>query len=230
MDQRRTDTREQLQSVALELFTERGYDSTSLREIADRLGITKAAVYYHFRSKGEIVASLIDDLLSQLDDLVQWGRTQPQDSATRIEVLRRYSEMLSGRTAELSRFVREGRSPIHELDLGIRIQARYVELCDLLSPPGDPVEGRLRARVALSSLHIGTTTDPQHTGTDTQRRATALAIATQIVVPPEEPLAAQSRAARVAVPGPSTSRTASARPAMTISNASPGPRTSGPLP
>ncbi|MCW2555806.1 MAG: hypothetical protein JWR78_5587, partial [Mycobacterium sp.] len=74
MDQRRTDTRTRLQSIALELFAERGYDGTSLREIAERLSITKAAVYYHFRSKDEILTSLIDDFLAQLDELVRWGR------------------------------------------------------------------------------------------------------------------------------------------------------------
>jgi AcrR family transcriptional regulator len=182
MDQRRTDTRRQLQSVALELFAERGYDSTSLRELAERLGITKAAVYYHFRSKDEILASLIEDFLAQLDDLVRWGRAQPHGPETRVEVLHRYSGLLSGQTAELARFVRDGQSAIRDSDLGIRIQDQYLALFDLLSPPGEPVEGRLRARVALSSLHIGTTAEPRHTGTETHR-TTALAIATQILVP-----------------------------------------------
>jgi AcrR family transcriptional regulator len=181
MDQRRTDTRAQLQSVALELFAEHGYDSTSLREIAERLGITKAAVYYHFRSKDEILASLIEDFLAQLDGLVRWGESQRHSAATRVEVLRRYSDMLSGRTAELARFVREGSSPIRDLELGVKIQDRYLALFDLLSPPGEPIEGRLRARVALSSLHIGTTSDPQYAAEETQRRACALAIATQVL-------------------------------------------------
>ena len=35
-------TRERIQAVALELFTEQGYEKTSLREIAERLGVTKA--------------------------------------------------------------------------------------------------------------------------------------------------------------------------------------------
>jgi AcrR family transcriptional regulator len=186
MAQRRTDTREQLQSVALELFTERGYDSTSLREIAERLDITKAAVYYHFRTKDEILTSLIEEFLAQLEGLLRWGRTQPAVPATRVEVLRRYSDILTGRTAELARFVREGRSAISGLDLGIKIADRYLQLFDLLCPPGDPVAGRLRARVALSSLHIATTADPQHTGDEAQRRAIALVIATQILVPSAE--------------------------------------------
>ena len=181
MDQRRTDTRAQLQSVALALFAERGYDGTSLREIAERLSITKAAVYYHFRSKDEILVSLIEDFLVQLDDLVTWGAAQPRGRTTRDEILRRYSDLLSGQTAELARFVRDGRSAIRDPDLERRIQDRYYELSDILSPPGEPADGRLRARVALSSLHLGTTPDPQDGRDDTARRATALTIATEIL-------------------------------------------------
>ena len=54
------DTRERILAVAQELFIEQGYDGTSLREIADRLGFTKAALYYHFRSKDEILVALIE--------------------------------------------------------------------------------------------------------------------------------------------------------------------------
>src|ERR1039457_770640 len=51
----RGDTRQRIQAVALELFAEQGYEKTSLREIAERLGVTKAALYYHFKSKEAIV-------------------------------------------------------------------------------------------------------------------------------------------------------------------------------
>src|SRR5215469_16465337 len=47
-------TRERIQAIALELFAEQGYEKTSLREIAERLGVTKAALYYHFKSKEDI--------------------------------------------------------------------------------------------------------------------------------------------------------------------------------
>jgi AcrR family transcriptional regulator len=45
-------------NIALDLFTEHGYDKTSLREIADELGLTKAAVYYHFERKEDILLAL----------------------------------------------------------------------------------------------------------------------------------------------------------------------------
>ncbi|HTX01804.1 MAG TPA: helix-turn-helix domain-containing protein [Acidimicrobiales bacterium] len=54
----RTSTRERILDVALELFSERGYDQTSLREVADELGFTKAALYYHFEKKEDILLAL----------------------------------------------------------------------------------------------------------------------------------------------------------------------------
>jgi AcrR family transcriptional regulator len=54
----KADTRERILDVALELFTEQGFDGTSLREIAERLGVTKAALYYHFESKDDILLAL----------------------------------------------------------------------------------------------------------------------------------------------------------------------------
>ena len=78
------DTRERILDVALELFTEQGFDGTSLREIAEQLGVTKAAIYYHFESKDDILLALHlrlhefgKDALAQLGDgpvtLAQWG-------------------------------------------------------------------------------------------------------------------------------------------------------------
>src|SRR5216110_1198663 len=64
---RRGDTRARIQRVALELFAEQGYDATSLREIAERLGVTKAALYYHFKSKEDIVRSFSEDHFSRMD-------------------------------------------------------------------------------------------------------------------------------------------------------------------
>ena len=51
-------TRERILDVALDLFTDQGFDGTSMREIAERLGISKPAIYYHFASKEEILMAL----------------------------------------------------------------------------------------------------------------------------------------------------------------------------
>ncbi len=51
-------TRERILDAALELFVTQGYDGTSLRQIAEQLGVTKAALYYHFESKEDILLAL----------------------------------------------------------------------------------------------------------------------------------------------------------------------------
>ncbi len=50
--------RERILDTALEVFNEHGYDKASLREIAERLGVTKAALYYHFERKEDILLQL----------------------------------------------------------------------------------------------------------------------------------------------------------------------------
>ena len=54
----RPGTRARIQEVALELFAEQGYDKTSLRQIAEPLGFTQAAIYYHFAAKEDILIAL----------------------------------------------------------------------------------------------------------------------------------------------------------------------------
>jgi len=64
------DTRAEILEVAAELFTEQGYDATSLRQIAERLGITKAALYYHFRSKDDILLALLAPMADVVGELI----------------------------------------------------------------------------------------------------------------------------------------------------------------
>ena len=58
MKQRRN-TREEILDVALNFFSTKGYDATSLSDISGMLGITKAALFKHFDSKEEILDSII---------------------------------------------------------------------------------------------------------------------------------------------------------------------------
>jgi AcrR family transcriptional regulator len=51
-------TRERILDIAQKLFTEQGYEATSLRDIAEQLGTTKAALYYHFERKEDILLEL----------------------------------------------------------------------------------------------------------------------------------------------------------------------------
>jgi len=54
-------TRPAILAVARELFAAHGYAGTSVADIASRLGMSKAALYYHFRSKAEILHALLEE-------------------------------------------------------------------------------------------------------------------------------------------------------------------------
>ncbi|UDY35376.1 TetR/AcrR family transcriptional regulator [Dermatobacter hominis] len=60
VEEDRLSTRQRILDAATDLFIEKGYEGTSLREIAERVGVTKAALYYHFASKAEMVAALLE--------------------------------------------------------------------------------------------------------------------------------------------------------------------------
>ena len=63
-------TRQQILETAQRLFAELGYDATSLQMIADEMGLTKAAVYYHFRAKSEILHAAMLPGIQRLQALI----------------------------------------------------------------------------------------------------------------------------------------------------------------
>ena len=63
-------TRQQILETAQRLFTDLGYDATSLQMIADEMGLTKAAVYYHFRAKSDILHAAMQPGIQRLEVLL----------------------------------------------------------------------------------------------------------------------------------------------------------------
>jgi AcrR family transcriptional regulator len=61
------DTRSLIQQTALALFIEKGFAATSLQQIADRVGVTKAALYYYFPSKADLARSIFLPWKEDLD-------------------------------------------------------------------------------------------------------------------------------------------------------------------
>jgi len=154
----RQDTRGRIQSVALELFAEQGYDKTSLREIAERLGVTKAALYYHFKSKEDIVTSLVEDYFGQIDELVAWGRTQPKTPETRAELLRRYFGIVTA-GGEVFRMLQHNQASVNSLahakNRSEFFRERMDNLVAVLAEDDPPLASQVRAAVALVSVSFG---------------------------------------------------------------------------
>jgi AcrR family transcriptional regulator len=175
-------TRARIKDVALDLFSEQGYEKTSLREIAERLGVTKAALYYHFKSKEEIVASFVDDRLEHLATLIEWARSRPPGPATRAEVLRRYADALheSGHP-RMMRFFEQNQPALKGMTAGQRLREQMFELVHVLSEPDPSPAEELRTGLALFALHTAWLGIMRHDLTDEQRREVALQVAYELV-------------------------------------------------
>jgi AcrR family transcriptional regulator len=153
--ERGRDTRSRLRELALQLFAEQGYEQTSLREIAERLGVTKAALYYYFRSKEDIVRSLVEDYMSALDELIAWGKDQPRSAKTRAEIVRRYLDIVSNGTA-VFRLLHQNQAAVSSLaaakERGELFRERMDALVGLLTEPGAPMRDQIRAASCLMSI------------------------------------------------------------------------------
>lgn len=84
----RGEARQRVLDAALELFAQHGINGTSLQMIADHLGVTKAAVYYQFHTKDEIVLALVEEPLAELRETLRMARAQPS-RRERLETLLR---------------------------------------------------------------------------------------------------------------------------------------------
>ena len=58
------DTKEKILAAALDLFSQKGYEGTNIRELAASLGLVKSGIYKHFESKEEIWNALLDKMIA----------------------------------------------------------------------------------------------------------------------------------------------------------------------
>jgi AcrR family transcriptional regulator len=185
---RRGDTRHRIQVVALDLFAEQGYDKTSLREIAEQLDVTKAALYYHFKTKEDILISIVDDLAGPIDELITWAEQQPRTPDTRRELLRRYADTL-WHAAPFFRFVHENQASVRELTIGERFKTKVESIAALLKDPGMSLVDEVRCTTGLLALHAGILITKDLAGSDEEKRAAVLEVAQQLVAESHAPRA-----------------------------------------
>ncbi|MEV6486701.1 helix-turn-helix domain-containing protein [Streptomyces sp. NPDC051576] len=178
--QRRGDTRQRIQDVALELFAEQGYEKTSLREIAEHLDVTKAALYYHFKTKEEILVSIFEDLTKPIEDLIEWGRDQPHTLETKQEIVRRYGDALDGATP-LFRFMQENQATVRDLRIGERFKDRMRGLREIVIDPESNLVDQVRSLSAIFTLHAGMFAVQDLEGDPEDKRKAVLEVATDMI-------------------------------------------------
>lgn len=145
------DTRQAILDAAKRLFEERGYDATSLRAIAEAVGTTKAAVYYHFPAKEQMLLELTRPMLDGLADLVARLRDE-ETRPTPDDVLESYLDLFLAHLPVVGVLSRDPATQKHP-DVGRRIRVLAEAVLEHLAGPDPGAEQQVRAACALGVVH-----------------------------------------------------------------------------
>src|SRR5258708_32069674 len=106
--------------VAVGGFRERGYDGSTLDDVARAAGITKASIYYHVRSKEELLARGVGRALDALFAVLDEPPAKTGRSAARLKyIVRRTIEITVDQLAEVALLLRvRGNTPAERRALG----------------------------------------------------------------------------------------------------------------
>jgi AcrR family transcriptional regulator len=177
--ERRTgaETRAEILRVSLELFTEKGYEGTTTRDISTALGITKSSLYYHFQNKEAIAESLMEERRHELDTLLAWVLAQPPaPDLLRRAALRwidsttpeRIQAMLLAQANQpmMRRLVAQGRD----------VRSGFDTIIDALTSDGDRLYTRMAFDTVSAALLAAKGTDATHADVLTAARRATIAL------------------------------------------------------
>ncbi len=88
-EQERRELRERILTAAGEEFLEKGYDSFSLRRVAERIGYTPTTIYLYFRNKDELLRETVQDGFAAFDQRMEETAAAHTDPVERIAALGR---------------------------------------------------------------------------------------------------------------------------------------------
>ena len=139
--------REQILAVARELILAKGYAGTSIADIAARVNTSKAAIYYHFSAKAEILSALLGEHVAdfrRLTDAADAGLLTPAD------VLAGYIDRLAGSGAVFTEMCND---PSVQQELARHdVADMEAKLVAVLAGPRAGTSAKVRARAAVGAV------------------------------------------------------------------------------
>jgi AcrR family transcriptional regulator len=135
--------------LALDRFRVDGFVGTSIADLAGELGVSKAAIYYHYRSKDTLLHRLIDPLLDAIDACIHDHTTTPPP--TPRQLLGAYLAVLLTHR-DVVPLIATDVAVLNHPRIGPRLHAQNQQLQSLLTAPNTSVAARLRAEAALGAI------------------------------------------------------------------------------
>ena len=147
------ETRAEILRVALELFTEKGFEGTSTRDISSALGITKSSLYYHFENKDAIVTGLVEQRRHELEDLVEWISAQPRTPDLLRRAAVRWVESSTPERLKVMRLAQANQPVMRRLAAGGKdVRAGFDVVIDLLVEDDATELDRLCTRMVFDTV------------------------------------------------------------------------------
>jgi len=137
--------------LALARFRVGGFVGTSIADLAGALGVSKAAIYYHYRSKDALLHHLIDPLLDAIDACIHDHTTPATSARTARQLLDAYLAVLLAHR-EVVPLVTTDVAVLNHPRIGPRLRAQNQQLWTRLAGPDTDVAARLRAEAALGAI------------------------------------------------------------------------------
>jgi AcrR family transcriptional regulator len=138
-------------AASLELFAQRGVGGTSLQMIADKIGVTKAAIYFQFKTKDEIVLAAAEDELARLEAVIDDAEAEPSP-ARRQEVLLAGIVDLSVDRRRTVSVILSDPVVLRFFTNHTRYRAVVDRLADLLIGPGIGADGHLQTAMFMAAI------------------------------------------------------------------------------
>ncbi len=148
MDTTPAATRQRILDAALELFAGQGYQRTSVREIAERVGVTKAAVHYHFPRKVDLMLFLSEPVWRDFETAVADAERDPRP---RWELLTRWLDVML-RHRVLIRMLTHDPSMLLQEDTYLRVLTLAGKAIRLIAGPDPTLTDKVRAAQSLAML------------------------------------------------------------------------------
>lgn len=145
------DSRARILRTALDLFVERGYYAVSVREIAERVGLTKTAVLYHFPNKSAIVAALVEPLLIDTEAVLKAARGAPDPDTARWSVVEGLLDTWLSHARLLRMHMRDQALSAHPATFA-RLRDIALAAQELLAGPDPDFTARVRAAQIYAAL------------------------------------------------------------------------------
>ncbi|GID48427.1 TetR family transcriptional regulator [Actinoplanes capillaceus] len=138
-------------AAAAALFAERGYRATSMQEIADRVGITKAALYYHFAAKEDLLRELTAPVLDELEQALNAAEDSGDPETVRWRAIEAFVDVHLRHRDTLLMLVRD-MTLLVQAPVADRIKAAIALANTLVSGPHPGLAERVRAAQVVAGL------------------------------------------------------------------------------